>query len=214
MKHVSQHHGRTVAADSTPSEGDRSIAVKPLFNDAVDAVPQCVRLVHLPWGCFYLIVTTFRCQLCIGGRADRAGCNARPTNAAACRARVEIGGRGRAGGRRADRVMDDPLGHTRMPARMPPIPRMVRVPHPRRRLRPPAVPCRGAQGRVGVVESASTRSARACSSRSSRPKAKPLPPSPGAAGPQLAQQPPGNDAVGRSGAAITLRRRQEPPPQW
>ena len=38
-------------------EDDRSIAVKLLFNNAVDGLPQCVQPVHLSSGCFCRIVT-------------------------------------------------------------------------------------------------------------------------------------------------------------
>jgi hypothetical protein len=66
---------------------------------------------------------TFRRQLGIGGGADRAGCNARPTNAPGCRVRVEIGGCGRAGGQRAtqrlecDRRLDAADGRVEIPVR-------------------------------------------------------------------------------------------------
>jgi hypothetical protein len=38
-------------------EDERSIAVESLFNNAAEELPQCVRPVHLSWGCFCLIVT-------------------------------------------------------------------------------------------------------------------------------------------------------------
>ena len=96
---------------------------------------------------------------------------------------------------------------------MPPIPRMESAASTTS-TSPPRGPVSGAQGRVGVVEVGLHALGAGLLVAEQPAEAKPLPPSLGAAGPQLAQQPPGNDAVGRSGATITLRRRQEPPPQW
>ncbi len=48
-------------------EDDRSIAVKPVFNNAVDGLPQCVRPVHLSGGCFHLIVTLSAASLVLVG---------------------------------------------------------------------------------------------------------------------------------------------------
>jgi len=47
-------------------ENDCSIAVNPLVNNATKAIPQCVRLVHLPWRCFYLTGATLCRPPCIG----------------------------------------------------------------------------------------------------------------------------------------------------
>jgi hypothetical protein len=123
MKHVSQHHGITVAADSMPSGRRpfhrRQACLQQRRRRATTMRTACppLRRVLPPHR------DTFRRQLGIGGGADRAGCNARPTNAPGCRVRVEIGGCGRAGGQRAtqrlecDRRLDAADGRVEIPVR-------------------------------------------------------------------------------------------------
>ena len=97
MKHVSQHHGRTVAADSTPS------GRRPFHRRQVPLQQRRRRATTMRTACPPLMGVLlphrdiFRCQLCIGRGADRAAATlARPTQRG-----VESGSRSAAADSRA-----------------------------------------------------------------------------------------------------------------